>query len=86
MIPVQIDLSEYREIIKAEGGSDNLTVFGCYTYMRGDVMASGRVTGVKNIYTEWGRRGDEEPLVAIHTIGDVTKCYKFENPKGKVDE
>lgn len=79
MKPVQIDLAECKEIIKAEGGLENLTTFGCYTYLKGDARADGRIANERDVYTEWGRRGDEEPLVAVHTQGEVTKYYRFES-------
>ena len=79
MKPVQIDLAECNEIIKAEGGLENLTVFGCYTFMKGSARPDGRIAVENDIYTEWGRSGDEEPLVAVHTQGDVTTYYKFES-------
>jgi hypothetical protein len=76
---VQITLEECKRIIVTEGGLETMTVFGCYTYLKGDARADGRVANENDIYTEWGRRDDNNPLIAIHTQGDVTSYFKFEH-------
>lgn len=77
MNQIEITEEECKQIVEIEGGFEVLTVFGCYTYPKGCVRADGRIAQEKDIYTEWGRKEDDTPLIAIHTQGDITKYYKF---------
>ena len=79
MKPVEITPAEFSRIIVAEGGLKALTIFGCYTYLKGDTRADGTVAKERDVYTEWGRRNDDNPIAVVHTQGDITKYYRFEN-------
>ena len=82
MKQTEITEEECKRIIEVEGGLEALTVFGCYTYPEGSIKANGQIAKEKDIYTEWGRKGDDAPLITIHTQGDITKYYKFERQVG----
>ena len=77
MVQIEITEEECKQIVEIEGGLEVLTVFSCYTYPKGCARADGRIAQEKEIYTEWGRKEDDTPLIAIHTQGNITKHYKF---------
>lgn len=66
----KITVEEYQEIIAENGGIYKLTVFGAYTELEGYVKIN--MTGIAredDVYTEWGRRDDDEPLVSSRRQG-----------------
>lgn len=78
----EIGEKEYLKIIKENGGIENLTVFGVYTELEGEVsIKRDRIMSENEIYTEWGKRTSENPLVASLETGTFAKpkwkFYKF---------
>ena len=58
---VEIDEREWSEIVEREGGVRALAVFSTLTDPDGQF-------GQPQIYTAWGRKGDEDPLVDIRDL------------------
>ncbi len=57
----QIDRDTYWSLVRAEGGLDALTPFACATEPE------------RRVYTEWGRDGDETPLLSHERLGPICR-------------
>lgn len=65
---------EYQKIIEENGGIDNFVVFSCYTEIAGfPRIFRDSIAEEDDVYTEWGRPNDTEPLVASRRCGTLTK-------------
>ena len=73
----RIDADEFRTIIKSNGGLEHLRAFGVFSQKKGDAMMYGPTAQMDITYTEWGRAGDEAPLVAEEKKGDTWSYWKF---------